>query len=122
MHHLRVALIASSLFAASLAAPAFASFGAGQQAFNVHVTRIFSGQGTTYVEFTSLPGCVNHGGYLSVSWAVANGGSIDEARTKQIVATLLYAKATETAMEVRYRLNTAPTGWDSCAIDAVFLN
>ena len=72
------------------------------------------------MQFTSLPGCVIGGGYLSVSWQPANG-SIDEARTKQIVATLLFAKATGTTMEVRYRLNDAPTGWDSCAVDAVYL-
>ena len=61
------------------------------------------------------------GGYLSVSWQPANG-TIDENRTKQIVATLLFAKATATTMEVRYRLNNAPTGWDACAIDAVYLH
>lgn len=99
-----------------------AGFGPLQQAFNVRVTRIYSGQSTTYVEFTSLPNCINGGGYLTVSWPAANGGSVDENRTKQIVATLLFAKANDTTMEVRYRLNDAPTGWDSCAIDAVFLN
>lgn len=98
------------------------TFGTGEQAFNVRVLRIFSGQSTSYVTFSSLPGCASYGGYLSVSWPVANGGQVDEHRTKQIVATLLYAKATDTPMEVRYRRNTAPTGWDSCTIDAIFLN
>jgi hypothetical protein len=116
------ACAASLLIAAGIAAPAFAAFGAMQQAFNVRVTRIFSGTSVTYVEFTSLPGCNNSGGYLTVSWPAANGGTVNEERTKQIVATLLFAKATDTAMEVRYRLNLSPTGWDSCAIDAVFLN
>lgn len=97
------------------------SFGSLQHAYDVYVTRIFSGQSTTYLEFTSLPGCVNNGGYLSVSWPSANGGAINEHRVNQMVATLLFAKATNTAMEVRYRHNQAPTGWDSCAIDAVFL-
>jgi hypothetical protein len=73
------------------------------------------------VQFSSLPGCNNAGGYITVSWAAMNGGTVDEARTAQIVGTLLFAKATGTPMEVRYRQNTAPTGWDSCAIDAVFL-
>jgi len=98
------------------------TFGTVQLATNVSVQRIFSGQGTTFVTFSSLPGCVTNGGYVTVSWAPANNGVVDENRTKQIVATLLFAKATDTLMEVRYRINNAPTGWDSCAVDAVFLN
>jgi hypothetical protein len=110
-----------AVIAGLMPAIALSAFGSMQQAYSVTVTRIFSGQSTTYVEFSSLPGCNNSGGYLSVSWAAANGGAIDEARTKQIVGTLLFAKATGTEMEVRYRQNTPSTGWDSCAIDAVFL-
>lgn len=98
------------------------TFGTVQLVTNVSVQRIFSGQGTTFVTFSSLPGCVVSGGYITVSWPAANNGVIDENRTKQIVATLLFAKGTETLMEVRYRINNAPTGWDSCTIDAVFLN
>ena len=100
---------------------ASAQFGGLQLAQSVTVTRIFSGQSTTYVRFSTLPGCIDNGGYLTVSWPYANGGSLDEHRTSQIVATLLFAKASGTKMEVRYRLNNNPTGWDSCAIDAVYL-
>jgi len=117
----RIALITAVLL---LCAPALTSagFGSLQVIDNVQVTRIFSGAGQTYVLFTSLPGCIDGGGYLTVSWAIANGGTVNEDRTKQIVATLLFAKGTQTTMEVRYRLNDAPTGWDSCAIDAVYLH
>ncbi len=116
-----IALIITIL---GLSSPALtlAGFGSTQLVDNVLVTRIFSGTSTTYVEFTSLPGCTNNGGYLTASWPAANGGTVNEDRTKQIVATLMFAKATQTTMEVRYRPNTAPTGWDSCAIDAVFLH
>jgi hypothetical protein len=102
--------------------PANAGFGSVQLVENVRVTRIFSGISNTYVEFTSLPGCINGGGYLTVTWPAANGGSVNEDRTKQLIATLLFAKATETTMQVRYRLPNSPTGWDSCAVDAVLLN
>ena len=98
------------------------TFGAVQLVPNVSVQRIFSGQSATFVTFSSLPGCAPNGGYITVSWPAANGGVVDENRTKQMVATLLFAKATGTLMEVRYRLNNAPTGWDGCTIDAVFLN
>lgn len=118
--------LAKGLVFATLLSPLSAhsqTFGAGEYVVNVSVLRIFSGQGATFVTFSSLPGCASYGGYLSVSWAAANGsGGVDEHRTKQIVATLLYAKATETLMEVRYRRNTASSGWDSCAVDAVYLN
>lgn len=118
----RLTLSSLAVCAASLLPQTgFAGFGAMLLVDNVQVTRLFSGQGTTFVQFTSLPGCQINGGYLSVSWQAANG-SIDEARTKQIVATLLFAKATNTPMEVRYRQNDAPTGWDSCAVDAVYLH
>ncbi len=106
----------------SISSASAQTLGAGQQAFDIRVVRIFSGQSTTYVTFTSLPGCNGNGGYLTVSWPAVNGGVFDQHRTSQIVATLLFAKATETSMEVRYRHNPANAGWDSCAIDAVFLN
>ena len=117
----RLAVHVAAIVVPLMPAVAFSSFDAGHQALSVKVTRLFSGQGVTYVQFSSLPGCINSGGYLTVSWADANGGAVDENRTKQIVATLLFAKATDTPMEVRYRQNSVPTGWDSCAIDAVFL-
>ena len=117
--------LAVALFAFVAASPSLLhaeTFGTVQLVTNVSVQRIFSGQSTTFVTFSSLPGCVTNGGYVTVSWAPANNGVVDENRTKQIVATLLFAKATDTLMEVRYRINNAPTGWDSCAVDAVFLN
>lgn len=98
------------------------TFGSVQLVQNVSVQRVFSGQSSTFVTFSSLPGCATNGGYVTVSWSPGNNGVIDENRTKQIVATLLFAKASETLMEVRYRINSAPTGWDGCTIDAVFLN
>jgi hypothetical protein len=98
------------------------TFGTLQLVSDVSVQRIFSGQSSTFVTFSSLPGCVTNGGYVTVSWPPANNGAVDEHRTKQIVAALLFAKATGTLMEVRYRINNAPTGWDSCTVDAVFLN
>jgi hypothetical protein len=71
----------------------------------------FSSQKLTFVTFSSLPGCATCGGYVTVSWSPGNNGVTDENRTKQIVATLLFGKATETPMEVRYRINSAPIGW-----------
>lgn len=121
---LRKMLTALCAAGAVLPGSTLAGFATSLQTYNVRVTRIFSGTGATYVEFTSLPSCNSNGGYLTASWPEAHGGPgpVSEDRAKQIVATLLYAKATETAMEVRYRLNDTPTGWDSCAIDAVFLH
>ena len=115
-------ILGALVLAASFATPAVAGFGELQYAFDVRVTRFLSGPYQTYVEFTSLPGCNASGGYLSVTWPEANGGSINEARAKQIVATLLFAKATDNTMQVWYRLNTDPHGFDSCAIETVFLN
>jgi hypothetical protein len=117
--------LAVALFAFVAASPSLLhaeTFGTVQLVTNVSVQRIFSGQSTTFVTFSSLPGCVVNGGYITVSWPAANNGAVDENRTKQIVATLLFAKGAGTLMEVRYRINNAPTGWDSCTIDAVFLN
>jgi hypothetical protein len=120
IRHIAVALV---LFAAACPSLLHAqTFGAMQLVQNVSVQRIFSSQFQTFVTFSSLPGCATNGGYITVSWPPANGGAVDENRHKQIVATLLFAKGTETLMEVRYRINTAPTGWDGCTIDAVFLN
>jgi hypothetical protein len=118
----QIAIVLVLFVAASPSLLLAETFGSVQLVANVSVQRIFSGQGTTFVTFSSLPGCPTNGGYITVSWPAANNGVLDENRTKQIVATLLFAKARETLMEVRYRINNAPTGWDGCTIDAVFLN
>ena len=110
-----------ALYAGFFSTVANAEFGPGQQEFNVTVKRIFSGTGTTFVTFSSLTGCHINGGYLTVSWPAANGGTVNEERTSQIVSTLLFAKATDTEMEVRYRQNIGVSGWASCTIDAIYL-
>jgi hypothetical protein len=115
---LRIVALLAACLPPSIALPQ--SFGAMQQAFNVRVVRLFSGTSATWVQFSSLPGCSENGGYITASWSTA--GPIDENRTKQIVATLLFAKGTDNLMEVRYRLNSAGTGWQSCTVDSVFLN
>lgn len=105
-----------------------AGFGPKQIEYGVKVKRIFAGHnGPTYVTFTpKLTNCMYPGGgYLTVNWETAHGGpssSADWERAHQITSMLLYAKATDTPLEVRYRQNTDnPTGWNSCTIDAIFL-
>jgi hypothetical protein len=122
MRFVRFALFAASALLAAAPALATVTLGPMQLAYPVKVVRIHSSPSATFVTFTSLPNCVGNGGYVTVSWAAANGGQIDQHRTAQIVATLLFAKATSTTMEVRYRQNSSGTGWDSCAIDSIFLD
>ena len=45
------------------------TFGIVQLVSNASVQRIFSGQGATFVTFSSLPGCATNGGYITVKLA-----------------------------------------------------
>lgn len=120
--------IATALGAASclLAAnAAFAAFGAQIIVGNVKVSSIFRGAyGPAYVMFTpaNLPGCnSNAGGYLSSMWSEAISWPADPAAPKDQLALLALAKATDATVEVRYRVNSLGTGWDRCAIDAIWV-
>jgi hypothetical protein len=102
------------------------SFGGLQIASNVKVATVFSGAGgPTFVQFTPaiLTGCSgNNGGYLTTLWPAALGASVpDTQRHATQIAMLLTAKATDSLLEVRYRVNASGTGWDNCAIDAIWL-
>jgi len=107
--------------------PAFAaSFGSQQLAYNVRVSSIFKGAyGAIYVTFTpsSLTGCNgNYGGYLTSTWSDANAGNpADPDAPRMQLSMLLAAKAMDSPLEVRFRVNSAGTGWDKCAIDAVWV-
>ena len=89
----------------------------------VTVTRIYQGTGPTYVRFTGadMPGCISNGGYLKPTWAGANGGSVDHDTANKMLSLLLYAKSQDLQMEVRFRVNDNPTGWNSCSIDGIWL-
>jgi hypothetical protein len=103
-----------------------ATFGSMQIVNGVRVHSIFKGSyGAVYVTFTpsNLTGCNgNYGGYLSSTWPDAMVGSPTDATAPQAqLALLLSAKAMDSTLEVRYRVNTTGTGWDKCAIDAIWL-
>lgn len=103
-----------------------APFGNTQIVSGVRVHSIFKGAyGPIYVTFTpsNLPGCnASYGGYLSSTWADAMAGSPSDPTAPQAqLALLLSAKAMDSTLEVRYRVNTTGTGWDKCAIDAIWL-
>ena len=101
------------------------TFGAQKMAQPLDVVRIFTG-GTSpvFIQFsgTSMTGCSgDNGGYLKPSWLAANNNVFDHKGTDRLLSVLLYAKATKTKVEVRYRLNTSnPTGWNNCVIEAVY--
>ena len=122
--HIGKSLVASLL---AVAAPALAApFGSQQLAYNVRVQSIFKGAyGAIYVTFapSSLTGCNgNYGGYLTSTWSEANAGNpSDPDAPRMQLAMLLAAKATDSPLEVRFRVNTTGTGWDKCAIDAVWV-
>jgi hypothetical protein len=118
----KIAFVVAGMLGAASQSHATVALGAEQHAYHVGVVRIFSGRDKTFVTFTSLPNCVGNGGYVTVSWPEANGGQVDQHRAAQILTTLLLAKAMSITMEVRYRPNLSPTGWDSCAIDSVYLD
>ena len=117
-------LLAGSMLA--FVAPVFAAFGSQQLAYNVRVQSIFKGAyGAIYVTFSpsSLTGCNgNYGGYLTSTWPEANAGNpSDPDAPRMQLSMLLTAKAMDSPLEVRFRVNSAGTGWDKCAIDAVWV-
>ena len=78
-----------------------------------------------YVTFVPaiLAGCnSSYGGYLSSTWPDAMVGlPSDPTAPGAQLALLLSAKAMVSILEVRYLVNTTGTGWDKCAIDALWL-
>lgn len=114
--------IASCVFVADAA---FAGFGSQVVVANVKVQSIYRGAyGPAYVTFTpaNLPGCKGSaGGYLSSMWSEAISWTPDPGAPKDQLALLAFAKATDAPVEVRYRVNSLGTGWDRCAIDAVWV-
>ena len=119
---------AATLLLAVGAAPASAaaSFGAMQLVNGVKVQSVFKGyDGAIYVTFSPaiLAGCNSgQGGYLTSTWDEALAGSPPDPNAAPMqLSMLLTAKVTEAPLEVRYRLNTNGSGWDKCAIDAIWL-
>jgi hypothetical protein len=114
--------VASALMLTSVA---HAAFGSQVVVGNVKVSSIFRGAyGPAYVTFTpaNLPGCNGSaGGYLSSMWSEAISWTADAAAPKDQLALLALAKATDAVVEVRYRVNSIGTGWDRCAIDAIWV-
>jgi hypothetical protein len=105
---------------------AAAPFGSQVVVGNVKVQSIFRGAyGPVYVTFTpsNLPGCNgNYGGYLSATWPEAiNWSPTDDKAGAQQLSLLMLAKSTDATVEVRFRVNQTGTGWDKCAIDAIWL-
>jgi hypothetical protein len=116
---LAVVAVASALTAIAGAQ----TFGAMQIVGGVHVASMFHGHvGPTYVSFTpaTLVGCnANTGGYLSTSWSSVM--TPDPHSHAVQIAMLLAAKAADSTVEVRYRINSQGTGWDKCTIDAIWV-
>jgi hypothetical protein len=116
-----------SVLATAVVAPALAaSFGSQQIVGNVRVSSIFKGSyGPIYITFapSALAGCNgDYGGYLTSTWGEASAGSpADQEAAKMQLALLMTAKATDAVVEVRYRVNVTGTGWDKCAIDAIWV-
>ena len=104
---------------------AYAAFGSQVVVGNVKVSSIFRGAyGPAYVTFTPahLAGCNGGaGGYLSATWSEAISWTPDPTAAKDQLALLALAKATDATVEVRYRVNSIGTGWDRCAIDAIWV-
>jgi hypothetical protein len=117
------AALVSACMCAGIASAA--PFGSQLIVGNVKVQTIFRGAyGPVYVTFTpsSLTGCNgNYGGYLSSMWSEAITWTPDPAAGKDQLALLMLAKSTDAVVEVRYRVNQAGTGWDKCAIDAIWV-
>ncbi len=109
----------------ALASVAWAAFDTQQVAANVKVKSIYRGYyGEVYVTFAPaiLALCSsNEGGYLTSSWPEARGANTDPVAAKDQMAMLMSAKATDATIDVYYRKNLAGTGWNNCAIDAIFL-
>jgi hypothetical protein len=111
---------------AILATSAYAAFGAEQIVYNVKVESIYRGAyGPVYVTFTpnTLSGCNgSKGGYLSATWPAAITWTPDPTAAKDQLALLMLAKANDSLLEVRFRVNSAGAGWDFCAIDSVWVH
>ena len=122
----RVVAIALGVACSALVAnAAYAAFGSQVVVGNVKVQSIYRGAyGPAYVTFTpaNLPGCNGSaGGYLSSMWSEAINWTPDPAAAKDQLALLALAKATDATVEVRFRVNSLGTGWDRCAIDAIWV-
>ena len=104
---------------------AYAAFGSTVVVGNVKVQSIYRGAyGPAYVTFApaNLPGCNGSaGGYLSSMWSEAINWTPDPGAAKDQLALLALAKATDATVEVRFRVNSLGTGWDRCAIDAIWV-
>jgi len=102
-----------------------APFGAQVVVGNVKVQSIFRGAyGPAYVTFTpsTLTGCNgNYGGYLSSMWEEAMSWTPEPAAARDQLALLMMAKSMDATLEVRFRVNLTGTGWDKCAIDAIWV-
>ncbi|TRY33401.1 hypothetical protein [Aliiglaciecola sp. M165] len=114
-----ILLVAFFLFTST----AHANFGATKVTPNLKAGRLYVGKNLTYLTFSSpLEGC-NIGGYAATDWPAANGGSVDSDKTDQLISVFLFAKAQNASFEVRYRVNQSGNGgWNSCAIDNIYLN
>lgn len=103
---------------------AMASFGTMQVHGPVQITSMFTGSaGSVFITFSMvLPGCGTvAGGYLTPTWPAANSGVSDEPRASRMISNILFARAMEKNVEIRYRVNSAGSGWDNCAVDAVWV-
>ena len=123
---MKVRVFAGALVCALVAGSAFAaSFGSQIVVGNVKVQSIFRGAyGPVYLTFTPslLTGCNgNYGGYLSSTWSEAISWTPDVNAPKDQLALLMLAKSTDASVEVRFRVNSQGTGWDKCAIDAIWI-
>lgn len=123
---MKIRMLAVALFCAAVAGGALgASFGSQVVVGNVKVQTIFRGAyGPAYVTFTpsTLTGCNgNYGGYLSSMWPEAISWTPDNAAPQDQLALLMFAKAINATLEVRFRVNSQGTGWDKCAIDAIWI-
>lgn len=121
MKVLKYLLLASPLLVPALTCAA--SFGALQMASPVTVNRLYQGYSdATFVTFTgsTLTGCPNNGGYLRPTWLAANG-VLNHETADRMLSVLLTAKAQDLELEVRYRVNSSGTGWDTCSIDGIYL-
>ena len=118
--------LAAILVCGTAGIAAAAPFGSQVVVGNVKVQSIFRGAyGPAYVTFTpsNLIGCNgNYGGYLSAMWPEAiNWSPLDDKAGAQQLSLLMLAKATDATVEVRFRVNQTGTGWDKCAIDAIWV-
>lgn len=123
---MKIRVIAGALACALVASGALAaSFGSQLVVGNVKVQSIFRGAyGPAYVTFTpsTLTGCNgNYGGYLSSMWSEAISWTPDPDAPQDQLAILMLAKSTDATVEVRFRVNSVGTGWDKCAIDAIWI-